>query len=83
MTDDNTELDNTTSTTMAKTLWSETILEVLYESLRKNKSDSAILEVLREVRMKGFKPHYIFEKVEKKVDRTAAIRVKALMNKQK
>ena len=81
MMDDKTELDNTTtSTTVAKTLWSETILEVLYESLRKNKPDAAIREVLREVRLKGFKPQYIIEKVGKKVDKTAAIRIKALLN---
>lgn len=80
--DDNTELDNTTTTTtVAKTLWSETVLEILYESLRKNKPDTAILEVLKEVRLKGFKPQYIIEKVGKKVDKMAAIRVKALMHK--
>lgn len=79
--DDDTELDNTTTTTtVAKTLWSETVLEILYESLKKNKPDATIREVLREVRLKGFKPHYIIEKVRNKVDGTAAIRVKALMH---
>lgn len=81
MMDEKTELDTTTSTTtVAKTLWSETVLEILYESLRKNKPDAAIRDTLREVRLKGFKPQYIIEKVGKKVDKTAAIRVKALMH---
>lgn len=76
MTDD----EDTTKTT-AKTLWTETILEILYESLRKNSSDDSIREVLIEVRGKGYKPGYIVDKVRKKVDEQAAARVKALMGK--
>jgi len=58
--------DDSTSMTTAKTLWTETILEVLYQSLKSNKSDTKIREVLTEVRLKGFKPDEIIEKVEKK-----------------
>lgn len=72
--------DDTTRTT-AKTLWSETILEILYESLKANKSDSQISDVLREVQSKGFKREYIVEKVEKKVGDRAAMRVKSLLVK--
>ncbi|MBI2993164.1 MAG: hypothetical protein HYY48_03195 [Gammaproteobacteria bacterium] len=70
--------DDKTKTT-AKTLWTETILEILYESLRKNRSDEEIRGVLKEVRSKGFKRSYILEKVQKKVDAKAAQRVKALL----
>ena len=73
--------EDQTSLTTAKTLWTETILEILYESLRKNKDDDTVRNVLREVRGKGFKPQYIFDKVEQKVDRQAALRVKTLMQK--
>ena len=73
--------DDNTSLTTAKTLWSETILEVLYQSLKLDKSDNAIREVLTEVREKGFKPDYIIEKVEQKVDKKASIRVRGLMQK--
>ena len=73
--------DDDTSLTTAKTLWSETILEILYQSLKLNKPDNAIREVLTEVRQKGFKPGYIIEKVEKKVDKKASIRVRGLMQK--
>lgn len=72
--------DDTTKTT-AKTLWSETILEILYESLKANKSDAQIGEILREVQSKGFKRDYLVERVEKKVGDRAAIRVKALLAK--
>lgn len=67
--------------TIAKTLWTETILEILYEALKRNKDDAAITEVLKEVRSKGFKQDYIFEKVTKKVDKQAASRVKTLMQR--
>lgn len=72
--------EDTTKTT-AKTLWTETILEILYESLRRNKGDADIRKVLEEVRSKGFRRSYIIEKVEKKVDAKAASRVRALLGK--
>lgn len=75
------EDEDNTSLTTAKTLWTETILEVLYQSLKANKPDDAIKDVLREVREKGFKPNEICEKVEKKVDKLASTRVRGLMQK--
>jgi len=65
--------------TIAKTLWSETILEILYTSLKKNKSDTEIIELLKEIRGKGFKRAYIIEKTEKIVDKQAAMRVRGLL----
>lgn len=73
--------EDNTSLTTAKTLWTETILEILYQSLKANKPDDVVTDVLREVRGKGFKPDDIYEKVEKKVDKKAAIRVRGLMQK--
>ena len=78
MSDDNTD----TTKTSAKTLWSETILEILYETLRKNKPDKELIGVLKEVQQKGFKRDYILEKVAKKVDERASTRVRQLLNKQ-
>ena len=77
MTDENTDTTKTT----AKTLWSETILEILYETLRRNKSDKELLRVLKEVQQKGFKRDYILEKVLKKVDERSATRVRQMLNK--
>jgi hypothetical protein len=70
-----------TSLTTAKTLWTETILEILYQTLKAKKSDEELRSVLKEVRAKGFKPGAIVSKVEKKVDKQAALRVKALLQK--
>ena len=75
-----TDNDNTSLTT-AKTLWTETILEILYQSLKDKKPDAAITEVLKEVRQKGFKPEEIIQKVAKKVDLQASIRVRGLLQK--
>ncbi|MGK0297260.1 MAG: hypothetical protein ACI9XC_000862 [Gammaproteobacteria bacterium] len=77
------EEDDNTSLTTAKTLWTETILEILFQSLKANKADAVILDVLKEVRQKGFTPDYIIEKVEKKIDKSASIRVRGLMQKSK
>jgi hypothetical protein len=76
--DDSTKTQDTTRTT-AKTLWTETILEVLYETLRKKKDDTQLINVLKEVQAKGFRRDVIIEKVGKKVDAQAAARVRALL----
>jgi len=39
--------------TEMKTLWSETLLEMLYVALRKNRSDKDILECLKDLNQKG------------------------------
>ena len=70
-----------TSLTTAKTLWTETILEILYQTLKAKKPDAALNDVLKEVRQKGFKPEEIIQKVEKNVDKQASIRVRGLLQK--
>lgn len=67
--------------TELKTLWSETILEILYAALQKDKSDAQIIDVLKDIQKKGYKPDHIINKVEKKVDKQASIRVKNLLKK--
>ena len=73
------EPDEDTTKTTAKTLWTETLLEILYESLRMNKTDKQIGDVLKEVQAKGFKRDYIIEKVQKKLGDQATMRIKALL----
>jgi hypothetical protein len=77
--DDSTRTQSTTRTT-AKTLWTETVLEILYETLRKGKDDTQLRNVLKEVQAKGFKREAIIEKVRRKVDAQAAARVRKLLN---
>ena len=70
-----------TTRTVAKTLWSETILEILYETVRRGKSDRDIRKILKDVSAKGFKRDYVVDKVRKLVDEPAAERVRSLFPK--
>jgi hypothetical protein len=72
MTDNN---DNT----VAKTLWSETMIDMLVASLKANKSDEQIKGLLIECKQKGFKASYLTGKVRKELDEAAAARIKKLM----
>jgi len=65
--------------TVAKTLWSETIIEMLCLALKANKSDQQIKELLLECKQKGFKARYLTGKVRKEVDEAATARIKRLM----
>jgi len=65
--------------TVAKTLWSETLIDMLIASLKANKSDAQIKGLLKECKQKGFKASYLTEKVRKELSDTAAVRIKRLM----
>jgi len=72
------EVDNTSATT-AKTLWTETILEILYLALKYDKPDEVVRKVLTQ--MNGCKPDYIINKVDQKLGKRTALRVRMLMHK--
>ena len=65
--------------TVAKTLWSETLVDMLIASLKANKSDEQIKGLLIECKQKGFKASYLTEKVKKELDEAAVVRMKKLM----
>ncbi len=65
--------------TTAKTLWSDTLIDMLVSSLRANKSDKQIKGLLLECKQKGFKASYLTGKIRKELDDAAASRVKRLM----
>ena len=71
--------DNDEHETVAKTLWSETLIEVLCINLKKAKPNAAIIEMLREIKAKGFKPDYINSKVKSELGDAAAGRVRSLL----
>lgn len=68
-----------TDKTITKTLWTETLVEILVLSLKKKRPDKEIIEILKELRAKGFKPSYITGKVEKELGAESARRIKALI----
>jgi hypothetical protein len=65
--------------TITKTLWTETLIEILVIALQKKRPDSEIKELIKEIRAKGFKPRYITGKVEKELGAETARRVKTLI----
>ena len=65
--------------TIAKTLWSDTLVEILIVALKKNSGDKEIMGIIRELRDKGFKKSYVIGKVSKELDENAARRVRLLL----
>ena len=65
--------------TIAKTLWSDTLIDMLIASLRADKSDEQIKGLLKECKEKGFKASYLTGKIRKELDERAASRIKRLM----
>jgi len=75
------ENDDTTQKTIAKTLWSETLIDLLIVSLEKNLSDKKVTELLRELKQKKFKRDYIIGKIKKALGEKEANRVKLLLSR--
>ena len=70
-----------TTKTMAKTLWSETLIDLLIVALEKKQSDEKIMELLKELQQKKFKKDYIIDKIDRAMDQHQAMRVKSLLAK--
>lgn len=73
--------DNEKDMTIAKTLWSETLIDALLVALQKKQPDEKIRELLKEIQDKGYKPSYITGKVTKELDEQAALRIRKLLAK--
>ena len=72
-------IDNEDDKTIAKTLWSDTLIDMLVASLKADKSDAQIKGLLLECKQKGFKASYLTGKVRKELNDAAARRIKGLM----
>ena len=62
-------------------MWSETLIDLLIVSLEKGQSDEQIIDLLKEIKQKKFKPDYIVKKVTKSLGEKDANRVKLLLHK--
>ena len=67
--------------TVSKTIWSETLIDLLLVALQKNAPDAKVKEVLKELSDKGYQAGYIIKKVTKELDDNAARRVRKIMGK--
>lgn len=71
--------DNTDDRTIAKTLWSDTLIDILLIALRKNSTEEQLKEIIRDLNIKGYKNDYLVDKVEREIDEHAARRVRLLV----
>ena len=67
--------------TVAKTLWSETLIEMLIVALTKKQSDQKIIELLKELQQKNFTDEYVVDKVDRSMGPDEARRVRSLLSK--
>ena len=71
--------DDKNDETLAKTLWSETIIDLLVIALEKEKPDEQIKEIAQECMQKGFKKDYLVQKITKELGDKVAFRLKRLI----
>ena len=68
-------------TTTPKTLWTETVFEILIDALKANKDDKQIIEALKDLKQKQVKGVVVVSYIDKKLGNEQAMRVKALLQK--
>lgn len=73
--------ESSAHTTSLRTLWSETLFEMLYDAVQHNWSQNALLEIMRELRNKGYKPDRVLKKVERKFGPDAAKKLQLMIRK--
>lgn len=73
--------DSEQDKTVAKTLWSETMIDTLLVGLQKNVADEKVRELIKEITAKGFRSSYIIDKVTKELGTPASVRVKRILGK--
>ena len=66
-------------TTTPKTLWTETLFEVLVDALKANKSDKHVIQALKDLKQKKVKGVIIVAHIDKKLGKKEAMRVKTLL----
>ena len=72
---------DTTHQTVQKTLWSDTLVELLVAALKKGSADPHIINLLIEMKDRNFEAKYVTSKVRKELNEEAVNRVKKLMRK--
>jgi hypothetical protein len=79
--DDKTETGDPTTVTVAKTLWSENLIDLLTVLLQKEQTDDQVIALLKELKQKKFKTDYIIGKIKKSWGDNEANRVRLLLGK--
>jgi len=61
--------------TQPRTLWSETLMEMLCEALRKNKDDRELKHLLQELRTQGMNAKHVLRHVKREVGQAGLSRI--------
>ena len=67
--------EDTLQTTNLRTLWSETLIEMLYDAVQYDWSANALREILVELQRKGYKMDRVVKKINKKFGVEASARL--------
>jgi hypothetical protein len=62
-----------------RTLWSDTLVELLYDAVREEWSDNAIQEIIKELYNKGYKTEQLMKMLDMKIGPEAATRLARLL----
>ena len=73
--------ENSDDKTVAKTLWSDTLIDIFIIALRKNSTDEQLQDIIRELNAKGYKNDYLIDKAGREIDENTARRVRLLVKK--
>ena len=58
-----------------RTLWSETLVELLHDAVKEEWSDKALQEIIKELYNKGYKTEQLIAMLDKKIGPEAATRL--------
>ena len=67
--------------TVAKTLWSDTLIDMLIVALNKNATDEQLKDIIKDLNHKGYKNYYLEDKVTREIGEDAARRIRRLTQK--
>ena len=65
--------------TATKTLWTETLIELLYSALKKSRNDRRVLKIVYGLKQRGLGAGYLLHRVRKDLGDRAAARLKNIM----
>lgn len=67
--------------TTTKTLWSETQFELLFLSLKRNRPDREIAEIVMDLNRRGHRPRYLVQKARQKAGEKNADRLMEIVKR--
>ncbi len=64
-----------------KTLWSDTLFEMLFDAIENQWSNNALREILKHLKIKGLKPNKILQAIESRYGKESAHKLYERLNR--